>query len=139
VLDRTGGLRLAESTKTVLIVEDSRPVRVKLRQLCTDLGLRDTLEAEHGVEALRVLAEVPVDLVLCDWKMPQMDGLSFLQSIKKIPKFKNLPVIFITTQTEKAKILDAFAGGATDYIVKPFDDEKVRQKIAGTLGLAAMM
>lgn len=128
---------MAESTKTVLIAEDSRPVRVKLRQLCTDLGLRDTLEAEHGAEALKILAEVPVDLVLCDWNMPQMDGLLFLQSIKRIPKLKNLPVIFITAQTEKVKILEALASGATDYIVKPFDDEKVKQKIAGILDLAA--
>ncbi len=127
-------LSMSLNQKTVLIVDDMMSIRVKLRKLCTDMGIGTIYEAPDGQQALDLINSRPVDLVLSDWNMPNMNGLSFLQKMRANEKFKQLPVIFITSENEKASILQALVLGVTDYIVKPFTDDAVIRKVSQVLG-----
>ncbi len=119
--------------KSVLIVDDMKTIRIKLKQVCKDLGIQSIYEAMDGVQALEMLKGVEVDLVLSDWNMPNMTGIELVAKIRENPKLAQVPVIFITSENEKGAILKSLMSGVTDYIVKPFPDAIVKQKICGIL------
>lgn len=119
--------------KSVLIVDDMKTVRVKLKRLCKELGIVQVYEAMDGVQALEMLKGLKVDLVLSDWNMPNMSGLELVSKMREDAKMVDLPVIFITAENEKGNILKSLMNGVTDYIVKPFPDVTVKQKICVAL------
>jgi two-component system, chemotaxis family, chemotaxis protein CheY len=119
--------------KIILIVDDMRTVRLKLKQICSELGIRHIYEAGDGLQALHVLEGVRADLVLSDWNMPNMTGIEMVEKIRQNPKLKDTPVIFITSESEREKILSSLVEGVSDYIVKPFLDKIVRDKICQLL------
>lgn len=121
--------------KSVLIVDDMKTVRVKIKRLCKELGIVQVYEAMDGAQALEMLQGLKVDLVLSDWNMPNMTGLELVAKIRENDKMKDVPVIFITAENEKGAILKSLMSGVTDYIVKPFPDVTVKQKICGALKL----
>lgn len=121
------------STKCVLIVDDMKTVRLKLRQICTDIGIDNVHEAVDGTQALDILQGISVDLILSDWNMPNMTGIELVGKIRENPKLSKTPVIFITSENEKSAILKSLMSGVTDYIVKPFPDAIVKQKICSLL------
>ena len=125
---------MSAATKSILIVDDSRPMRVRLKQICCDMGFK-TYEANDGKEALRILLEVTVDLVLTDWNMPNMNGRQLIDAVKRVERLQSLPFILVTAETEKASIIDSLMSGAKDYIVKPFADATVKQKLCVALGV----
>jgi two-component system chemotaxis response regulator CheY len=96
------------------------------------IGYTDVVEAEHGVDALAKMAGV--EFVLTDWNMPEMDGLTFVKSLRSNPQFNELPIIMVTTEAAKKEILEAIKAGVTDYIVKPFTPEVLKDKIQKVLG-----
>ena len=116
-----------------MIVDDMKTVRLKLRQVCLDLGLTSIFEAADGVEALQMLQGMSVDLILSDWNMPNMTGIELVGKIRQDPKLAETPIIFITSENEKGAILKSLMNGVTDYIVKPFPETIVRQKICSIL------
>ena len=119
----------------VLVVDDSSTMRRILTNCITDAGYKDVLQASDGVEALGVLGkEADIGLVFADWHMPNMDGFTMLQEIKKDPKTKDIPVIMVTTQAEKQSVMDALKTGASNYIVKPFTPQIIKTKIGEVLG-----
>jgi two-component system chemotaxis response regulator CheY len=120
--------------KAVLIVDDMKTTRIRLRKICTALGM-SVFEAGDGLEAIQLLKQGPVDLILSDWNMPNMDGMELLGKIRKDAKHAATPVIFITAESEKNAVLKSLMTGATDYIVKPFPDGLVREKICSTLNI----
>lgn len=114
--------------KTCLIVDDSKVVRKVIRKMVEDLGFR-VLEAGDGQEALSVAgADVP-DVVLLDWNMPVMDGLTCLKEMRKQPWGESPIVIFCTTENEQGRIMEAISQGANEYIMKPFDHDIIRGKL----------
>lgn len=119
--------------KSVLIVDDMKMVRMKLKQICNQIGLQKLYEAGDGEQALETLKTINIDLVLSDWNMPKMTGIQLVHEIRKLPQFANLPIIFITSEDQKDNILKSLIGGVTDYIVKPFADAVVKQKIFACL------
>lgn len=119
--------------KTVLIVDDMKTVRMKLRKLCTELGISRIHEAMDGAEALQIMTNIKFDLVLSDWNMPNMTGLELVGKMRENANLASTPVIFITAENEKGAILKSLMSGVTDYIVKPFPDVTVKQKICGAL------
>lgn len=119
--------------KSVLIVDDMKTVRVKLKRLCKELGIVNVHEAMDGQQALELLDMLKVDLILSDWNMPNLSGLEMVNKIRENPKTNMVPVIFITAENEKSAILKSLMSGVTDYIVKPFPDVTVKQKICGAL------
>lgn len=121
------------SSKSVLIVDDMKTIRLKLKQVCQELGIENIYEAVDGTQALELLQGLAVDLILSDWNMPNMTGIELVGKIRENPKLSRTPVIFITSENEKGAILKSLMSGVTDYIVKPFPDAIVKQKICAVL------
>lgn len=114
--------------KSCLIVDDSRIVRKVIRRILEPLGFA-IHEAEHGLDALRLLADTPVDLILLDWNMPVMDGLEFLNALRADTTLTQPKVIFCTTENEFSKIEAAMTAGADEYVMKPFDEAIIVGKL----------
>jgi two-component system chemotaxis response regulator CheY len=126
----------AQVKKHILVVDDSRTLRRSV-SMALDLLDVEISEAENGVHALEVLESIkePVDLILLDWFMPEMNGQQFLEAIKKDERYKQIPVIMLTTATEKTKMIDAIRTGARHYITKPFSQEDLLIRVIQVLGL----
>lgn len=124
---------MSEFSRNVLIIDDSKPMRAILRQICSTLGFVHIVEAGDGKEALRALRANDISLVISDWHMPNMDGMQFIQEVKSLPEYEDLPIIVVTTEAEKSKILVALMNGVADYIVKPFIEATVKQKITAVM------
>ncbi len=121
----------------ILTVDDSIAVREIIKNALDVLGY-ESVEAENGVAALRKLHENSGEilLILLDWNMPEMDGITFLRTIKQDPDFRNIPVTMVTSENEKGKIINAISEGAKNYIIKPFTQEELIKKILESLGIA---
>lgn len=119
----------------ILLVDDSRTIRNIQKNVLKQLGHTDILEAEDGVIALKVFAEQSPDLMLVDWNMPNMDGITLVRKIREINK--TIPMIMCTTEAEKSRVLEAVKAGVNNYIVKPFTAESLGEKIEQTLSKAA--
>ena len=119
----------------VLIVDDSAAIRKILQRVLrqTDLNLGEIKEAGDGTEAVEILKNRTFGLILSDINMPQMDGLQLLAKIKEMDHLKNVPVIMITTEGGKGKVMDAVQLGATGYVRKPFTADQIKEKLAGVL------
>lgn len=123
-------------SKTVLIVDDMRMTRMKLRKICTDLGIKNINEAVDGMQALEMMGTAKPDLLLSDWNMPNLSGIELIQKIRDNPALSDVPVIFITAEAEKNSIIKSLQYGVADYILKPFNDENVKAKICSALNVA---
>jgi len=117
----------------ILIVDDSRTMRMIQRNILQAMGFNDTLEAEDGVDALDKLNSNDIDLVLMDWNMPNKSGLDTLKEMKLSKALKNIPVIMSTSESEKSKVSEAISAGAANYITKPFKPEVFNEKIKSEL------
>jgi two-component system, chemotaxis family, chemotaxis protein CheY len=119
-----------------LIVDDSSVMRKiverSLRQAGLDLAT--VFEAGNGAEALGVLAENQVDLILCDINMPVMDGLEFIKQLPQVANAKDVPVVMITTEGSESHVVQALSFGARGYIRKPFTSEQVKEHVVPVLG-----
>ena len=119
----------------ILVVDDSSTMRRIIINTLNKLGYKDVLEASNGLEALAVLKENPdVSLILTDWNMPEMDGLTFVQTLKKSKTFSKVPIIMITTMGAKEDIVKALKAGVNNYIVKPFTPQILKEKIQQVVG-----
>ena len=114
----------------ILLVDDSRTIRNIQKNVLSQLGYTDTLEAGDGVEALKILETVTPDLMLVDWNMPNMDGITLIKTVRKTDK--TLPIIMVTTEAEKSRVLEAVKAGVNNYAVKPFTAETLSEKIKQT-------
>ncbi len=114
-----------------LIVDDSSVMRKiverSLRQAGIDLSL--VVEAGNGADALNLLKEQKVDLILSDINMPVMDGLEFVKQLQQQNIAANTPVVMITTEGSESNVMQALSCGARGYIRKPFTPEEVRDHI----------
>ena len=112
-----------------LIIDDSKAMRMILRQVLCDFGF-DVTEAGNGSEGLIRLKEMPnPDLVTVDWNMPVMDGLAFVQAVRSNPSLERLPMIMVTTKNDWQQVADALEAGANEYIMKPFTEDVFREKL----------
>jgi len=120
---------------SVLIVDDSsvmqKIVERSLRQAGIEIG--QVYEAGNGLEALAVLNERKVNLVLCDVNMPGMDGLEFVKQLPTVEKAKGVPVVMITTEGSEGHVVQALSAGARGYIRKPFTPDQVKEHIVPVL------
>ena len=113
----------------VLVVDDSKTIRLLLREQLNTLGCEVT-EAGDGHQALKRLKKMPqVDLVLVDWNMPEMDGISFVRAVRAESAYATLPLMMVTTNAEFAQITLALEAGANEYIMKPFTADILREKL----------
>lgn len=112
--------------QTLLIIDDSEAVRNRVKESVASCGLFDTiLEAPDGLLGFKLLREHSVDLVLCDLIMRGVDGFKFLALKRSDPRFDDVPVILLTGQETVSSKVRALDSGASDYLVKPFDDAEL--------------
>jgi len=117
-----------------LVVDDSRAMRAILTRLLDGLGF-DVAQAGDGQEALEVLAGgVRPDVILIDWNMPVMDGLTFIKQCRAHDEYRDIVLMMVTTESEQAQIVRALAAGAHEYVIKPFTEDVIAEKLA-LLGL----
>jgi len=122
--------------KTVLIVDDSRIMRTIVKDYFSELDIPCRfIEAEDGINAMEQLRKYPADLVLLDWNMPRLTGIDFLKEVRAIEKFKNLPIIMVTSEAARYNIIEALKAGATDYIPKPINEKLFKSKLTKILNL----
>jgi len=119
----------------VLIVDDSKTMRKIERSVLVKLGYEDIEEAVDGQDAMSKVAAVKPNLILLDWNMPVMDGITFLKNFRA--KDKSTPVIMVTTEAEKSRVLEAIKTGVNNYAVKPFTPESISKIIEATMAKAA--
>ena len=117
----------------VLIVDDSAAIRKILQRVLiqAEVPVGEVYEAGDGKEALTALENNSVGLVLSDINMPNMDGLEFLRNAKANGRWKDLPIVMITTEGSKAKVMEAVELGAAGYVRKPFTAAQIKEKLEG--------
>lgn len=113
----------------ILIVDDSPTMRRIIKNTLERLGHRESVEAGNGKEALQQLQEHPINFIITDWNMPEMNGLEFVTELRTTPEFEKIPVLMITTRGMKDDVLQAVQAGVNNYVVKPFTPETLEQKM----------
>lgn len=119
--------------KTVLTVDDSPSVRQMVRLALSNAGYA-VVEAGDGVQGLTVSKRQPVNLIITDLNMPNMDGLEFIRSLRQLSAYRGVPIVFLTTQSDDGLKSQAKAAGATGWITKPFQQDQliaVARKVLG--------
>lgn len=112
-------------TKVILTVDDSRTMRDMLKLALTGAG-HSVIQADDGVNGIQALEDAGhVDLIITDINMPRLDGFGLIDQVRRNPKNRVIPILVLTTETEPAKKQRAREAGATGWIIKPFDAEKL--------------
>lgn len=110
-----------------LVVDDSAVMRKVLIGALSRVGIEDIGQAADGQEAVAMSDASDYDLVLLDWNMPNMLGIDALKAIRA--QGKTMPIIMVTTEAEKARVVEALKAGASNYIIKPFESDVIVDKI----------
>jgi two-component system, chemotaxis family, chemotaxis protein CheY len=111
-------------SKHILVVDDSESVREVVKFTLESAGYTVTTGVD-GKVALSLLEKSPVDLVLTDLNMPNLDGIELIKEVRQLDSFKFTPILLLTTESQKQKKEEAKAAGATGWIVKPFAQDKL--------------
>ena len=118
-----------------LLIDDSVAMRNYLGSMLEELGV-EVLTGGNGQEGLDVLASSDSpDVILVDWNMPVMDGIEFVDNIRSNPAYQGLSVIMVTSESEMSSVMHALESGVDEYVIKPFTEEDLEEKlrIAGVL------
>ena len=113
----------------ILAVDDSPTMRRIIVNTLKKAGYADVIEACDGKDALAKLKVEDVGMVITDWNMPEMDGLTFVTNLRSTPKYEKMPILMVTTRSVKDDIVEALKAGVNNYIVKPFTPATLKQKI----------
>ena len=118
----------------VLIVDDFATMRRILRNILKQIGFTNIVEADDGNTALKELKKEKIDLILCDWNMPEMPGIDLLKTLKADEQLKDIPFVMVTAEAQKENIIEAVKTGVSSYIVKPFTADTVSEKLKKVFG-----
>ena len=118
----------------VLVVDDFATMRRIVKGVLKDLGFKKFIQAENGKAALLELKKEKVGLIVSDWNMPEMTGLEFLKAVRSDEQFKQIPFIMVTAEGQKENIVEAIKAGVSNYIVKPFAPDTLKEKLEAVLG-----
>jgi two-component system chemotaxis response regulator CheY len=122
------------SDVSVLIVDDQQSMRGICKYILTQLGFKDIIEAKSGRDALGKLEKSNVQLIISDWNMEDIDGLTLLKVIRKHPKTQAMPFIMATGRSDKEQVQEAISCGVNNYIIKPFDLQTMKKRIEAVIG-----
>ena len=121
----------------LLVVDDSSTMRRIIKNTLARLGYKDVLEGADGVEGWNQLNENPdIEMLITDWNMPEMNGLELVKKVRADERFKDMPIIMVTTEGGKAEVITALKAGVNNYIVKPFTPQVLKEKLAAVMGVA---
>jgi two-component system, chemotaxis family, chemotaxis protein CheY len=118
----------------VLIVDDQPSMRGLTKYVLQQIGFLKITEAKNGRDALGKIEYQAFDLVISDWNMDEIDGLTLLKVVRKHPRTQKLPFIMATGQGDKEQVKLAIESGVNNYVLKPFDASTMRKKIEAVLG-----
>jgi len=113
----------------ILVVDDFATMRKVIRNLLKQSGYENIVEAEDGVNALKILKSQKIDFVISDWNMPNMSGLELLKAVRADEELKSLPFLMVTAEALQENVVAAVKAGVSNYIVKPFTSETLDEKI----------
>ena len=109
----------------ILLVDDFSTMRRVIRRMLRDRGIENVIEAENGKQAWKLLNDQKIDLVICDWNMPNMKGVDLLELVRSHSRMSALPFVMVTAEGKKNFIEQAIEKGATGYVTKPFSSEEL--------------
>jgi two-component system chemotaxis response regulator CheY len=115
----------------ILLIDDSKTMRNIQKSVLKQLGYTEIEEACDGQDALSKIGSFNPELCLVDWNMPNMDGLTFVKKFRETDK--STPLIMVTTEAEKARVIEAIKAGVNNYVVKPFTPDLLSERITETL------
>ena len=115
----------------IMLIDDSKTMRNIQKSVIKQLGYTEIEEASDGQDALSKISAFNPDLCLVDWNMPNMDGLAFVKAFRQ--QNKTTPLIMVTTEAMKPRVIKAINAGINSYIVKPFTPELLSERITDTL------
>lgn len=113
----------------ILVVDDFPTMRRIIKNLLKQLGYENIEEAEDGIQAYSKLKNNGFEFIVSDWNMPNMDGFELLKKVRSDPQLKDIPFLMVTAEAEKDKVIEAIKAGVSNYIVKPFTAEILREKM----------
>lgn len=113
----------------ILVVDDFSTMRRIVKNLLKQLGYVNIDEAEDGAQAYEKVKNGDYGFVVSDWNMPNMDGLDLVKSVRANPAIKDLPILMVTAEAEKDKVIAAIQAGVSNYIVKPFTGDTLKEKM----------
>ncbi|MCH7571452.1 MAG: response regulator [Planctomycetes bacterium] len=119
----------------IMLVDDSKTMREFQRNILGQLGYSELEEACDGQDALSKLSAFNPELILVGWNMPNMDGLTFVKNIRQ--QGIKTPIIMVTTESEKARVIEAIKAGVNNYVVKPFTPKQLSERVNETMAKAA--
>lgn len=122
------------ATLLILAVDDSPSMREMLATVLRESGF-SVVEAEDGVKALELAKTQPVDVVLTDQNMPNMDGLSLVKNLRTLPTYRDTPIMMLTTESSAEMKQKGREAGATGWMVKPFDPDKLVRMLKSLMGV----
>jgi two-component system chemotaxis response regulator CheY len=118
----------------VMIVDDQPSMRGICKYILTQLGFVNIIEAKSGRDALGKLETTSVDLIISDWNMDDIDGLTLLRVIRKYPRTQALPFIMATGRSDKEQVREAISSGVNNYVIKPYDAQTLKKRIEAVIG-----
>ena len=113
----------------ILIVDDFSTMRRIIKNILRQLELNNVVEADDGTTAWEILNKDHIDFIISDWNMPQMTGIELLRKVRASEDYGRLPFLMVTAEAQQANIIEAAQAGVSNYIVKPFTAETMKQKI----------
>jgi two-component system chemotaxis response regulator CheY len=120
--------------KTVLVVDDSAMMRKIVMKNVKEAGFEVSfVEAGDGTEGLEKFQAGGIDVILTDWNMPNMDGVTMVKEIRKLDPSKSVPIVMVTTEGSADKVTEAVLAGANNYLAKPFTPERLKEKLGKIL------
>lgn len=125
---------MADKNMKILVVDDHSTMRRIVRGVLKRLGYSNIDMAENGEEGLTKLKGDRFDFVVCDWNMPVMSGLELLKAVRSDGDLRELPFLMVTAEAKKDNIVEAIEAGVSNYVVKPFTEEVLAEKISGIFG-----
>lgn len=113
----------------VLIVDDFATMRRIIRNILRQLGFTNFVEADDGVAAWEILCREHIDFIVSDWNMPNMTGIDLLRKVRATEQTTRIPFLMVTAEAQQENIIEAVQARVSNYIVKPFTADTLRQKI----------
>jgi two-component system chemotaxis response regulator CheY len=113
----------------ILVVDDFSTMRRIIKNILRQIGFTNIVEADDGTTAWETLNKDKIEFIISDWNMPQMTGIELLRKVRASEEFGDLPFLMVTAEAQQENILEAVQAKVSNYIVKPFTPEVMKQKI----------